>query len=35
MAQQEKALVVKADNLSLIPRSHVVEGGNALPQVVL
>lgn len=35
MAQQIKALVAKPGNLSLIPKTHTVEGENFLPKVVL
>jgi hypothetical protein len=34
MAQWEKVLAAKPDDLSSIPREHVVEGRNQLPQVV-
>lgn len=33
-AWQVKALVTKPDDLSLIPRTHIVEGGRGLLEVV-
>lgn len=35
MAKWEKALAVKAEDLSLIPRIHMMEGEDQLPQVIL
>lgn len=35
MAQLVTALATKSDDLSLIPRTYVVEGKHWLPQVVL
>lgn len=35
MAQQEKALAIKPEDLGLIARSHRVEAGHRLLQVVL
>jgi hypothetical protein len=35
MVHQVKVFAAKFDNLSLIPRIHLVEGENQLPQVVL
>lgn len=35
MAQWVKVLIAKADDLSLISETHVVEGKNKLLQVVL
>jgi hypothetical protein len=34
MAQWVKALATKPDNLSLIPKNHMTERENQLPQVV-
>lgn len=34
-AQWVRTLAAKVDNLTLIPRYHMVEGENSLPKVVL
>jgi hypothetical protein len=35
MAHQAKLLAVNPDSLSSIPRTHIVEEENQLPQVIL
>lgn len=35
MTQEIRALAVKADDLSSVPRTHMVKGENWLPQVDL
>lgn len=35
MIQPAKAMVTRADDLSLVPRSHMVKGENKLPKVIL